>query len=176
MPVAGEGRLRFDRSYIWVIPNNQGPGTWRLTNEDITSGGGGDISELISTATVASDSPPIIQNQLIYIDDSGFARLADASDPTKSKVAGFAVANAIANGVVSYHRNIPISITNVNIIVDNDSTGQLESGKLYYLSAVNPGNMTRTPDTTTPGSVVIQVGLALDNSNFSIEIQTPTVI
>ena len=177
MPIIGETKIRFSRSYIWLNPDSTtGPGTWRLTSEDIDSSGDEPTpSEFYSSATVRSDTATIEQNQLIYIDDSGFAGLADASSITTGRVAGVAVSSATANTQVTYARNQPITITNVAAIVDT-APASLEAGRYYWLSATNPGNYTRTPDTTTSGAVLVQVGLALSSNEFTIEIQNPVVI
>ena len=47
--------------------------------------------------------------------------------------------------------------------------------KAVLLSSTNPGNYTRTPDTTTSGAVLVEVGLALDTANMAIEIQREVV-
>ena len=180
MPVIGETKIRFGRSYTWLNPQISGTlsstGTWRLNGTDAVDGGGDDISDFTSQATVAADEPTILANQMVYIDSSGFARLASAASVTTAKVAGFAVSNSVAGALVTYYRNVPITITNINQVVDNVTNSRLEPGSIYWLSAVNPGNLTRTPDTTTSGAVVLPVGLALDNSSFSIEIQNAVVI
>ena len=177
MPQIGEGRLRFGRSYIWLNPDpNSGPGTWRLTAQDVESDDDGpSLSDFYSQATVRGDSPNIIENQLIYIDDSGQAGLADASSILTARVAGVAVSNAVAGSLVTYTRNQPIDILNVSAVVDG-SPAALEQGRYYWLSATNPGNYTRTPDTATSGAVLMQVGLALGANEFTIEIQNPVVI
>jgi hypothetical protein len=177
MPQIGEGRLRFGRSYIWLNPDpNLGPGTWRLTGLEVDDGDDGPTpSDFYSQASVRADSPGITENQLIYIDDNGQAGLADASSILTARVAGVAVTNAVAGSFVTYTRNQPIDILNVSTVVDDAPTA-LEQGRYYWLSAVNPGNYTRTPDTTTSGAVLMQVGLALSANEFTIEIQNPVVI
>jgi len=76
---------------------------------------------------------------------------------------------------VTYTRNQPKDILNVSSVVDG-SPATLEQGRYYWLSAENPGNYTRTPDTSTSGAVLMQVGLALSANEFTIEIQNPVVI
>ena len=41
MPNVGDIEYKYSRSYIWVQPGAQGPGTWRLSNPDELAGGGG---------------------------------------------------------------------------------------------------------------------------------------
>ena len=177
MPTIGEGKIRFGRSYVWLNPTingeNSGAGTWRLTNDDIASGT--DSSDLVKTAVVAP-GVTIGKDQLIYITTNGQAALADASAIATARVAGIAVTSANAGAFVSYTRNQAVSITNVSTVVDNASGGQLETGKYYWLSATTPGNLTRTPDTTTAGAVLVQVGLATSANEMQIEVQTPVVI
>ena len=175
MPAIGDTQVKFDRTYIWLKGNANAPGAWRLTGNDNTPGANQDQSSLETTGTVASTRATIAANQLVYVNSSGAIDLADASAIATGKVAGAAIANAIANGPVTYTRNMAVNITNPAVVVDS-APSALESGKYYYLSATNPGNYTRTPDTTTSGSVVVQVGLALDTGNMTIEVQDPLVI
>jgi len=177
MPNIGEGKTKNGRSYVYLNPQVDGQysstGVWRLTNQDLSTGV--DSSDLIQSAMVASGSPSIAAGQPVYIDTSGNARLADASSLTTARVAGLATTAASAGAFVSFTRNQSVSIANVNSLVDNVSNGLLESGKYYWLS-VNAGKLTRTPDTSTTGAVLVQVGLALSSNEFQIEIQAPVVI
>ena len=177
MPQIGEGRQRFGRSYIWLNPDpSAGPGTWRLTGSDSADDGSDSTpSDFFSQAQVRADSPGILENQLIYIDDNGQAGLADASSILTGRVAGVAVRPAVASSFVTYTRNQPKDILNVSSVVDG-APSTLEQGRYYWLSAENPGNYTRTPDTSTSGAVLMQVGLALSANEFTIEIQNPVVI
>ena len=176
MPTIGETKTRFSRSYIWLNPDpTTGPGTWRLTSEDLVGEDEQTPSDFYTSAIVRADTDRIEENQLIYIDDAGFAGLADASSVTTARVAGVAISSATANTQVTYARNQPITITNVDEVVDT-SPLTLEAGRYYWLSAINPGNYTRTPDTATSGAALVQVGLALSSNEFTIEIQNPVVI
>ena len=70
-----------------------------------------------------------------------------------------------------------VRITNTNVPdLDNDLGGVLATGFTYYLSAVKAGNWTITPDTTTPGAVVIQCGVANDTNQMLVEIQPATEV
>ena len=177
MPSIGEGKTKFGRSYVYLNPqvNSQysSTGVWRLTNQDISSGV--DSSDLIKSAQVAAGSPSIAAGQPIYIDSTGKAQLADASALTTARVAGLATTAASANSFVSYTRNQASTLANINSLVDNVSNGLLEAGKYYWLS-VNAGKLTRTPDTSTTGAVLVQIGLALSTNEIQIEIQAPVVI
>ena len=176
MPTIGEGKIRFGRAYVFLNPdiNNQtsGEGTWRLTNDDIATGT--DTSDLIKTAVVATGQT-INKDQLIYITTSGQAALADASAIATARVAGIATTTAAAGAFVSYTRNQAVSLTNISTVVDGGGS-TLDTGKYYWLSATNPGNLTRTPDTTTAGAVLVQVGLATSTNEIQVEVQTPVVI
>jgi hypothetical protein len=177
MPTIGENKIKFGRSYVFLNPQvdsqYSSTGVWRLTNQDISSGV--DTSDLIKSATVQSGSSSISIGQPVYINSSGNAALADASSLTTSKVAGIATTTGIAGAQVSFTRNQGLTIPNVNTVVDNVSNGLLEPGKYYWLS-INTGKLTRTPDTSTSGSVLIQIGLALTTSELQVEIQAPVVI
>lgn len=177
MPTLGEGKTQFGRSYVYLNPQVDGQysstGVWRLTNQDLSTGV--DSSDLVKSVTVAAGSPAISIGQPIYINTAGTAELADASTLTTARVSGLATVNATAGAQVSFTRNQGLTIPNVNSIVDNVSNGLLEPGKYYWLST-NTGKLTRTPDTSTVGAVLLQIGLALSTSELQIEIQAPVVI
>ena len=175
MPAVGDTQIKFNRTYIWIKGNPNAPGAWRLTGNDNTPGANQDQSALETTGIVASTRPSIAANQLVYVDSAGTIDLADASAIATGKVAGAAIAAAIANGPVTYARNVAINIINPDVVID-DAPTSLEVGKYYYLSSTNPGNYTRTPDTSTSGAVLVQVGLAVDLGNIIIELQEPLVI
>ena len=175
MPAVGDSKIEFNRAYIWLKENTATPGAWRLTGNDNTPNANQDQSALVATGTVASGTANILVNQLVYVTATGEIDLADASSATTAKVAGVAVSAAVAGGTITYTRNQPVNIINVSAVVDG-APEKLENGKLYFLSATNPGNYTRTPDTTTSGAVLVEVGLALDTSNMAIEIQREVVI
>ena len=175
MPAIGDTQVKFNRTYIWLKGNANAPGAWRLTGNDNTPGANQDQSSLETTGTVVSTRATIEANQLVYVNSAGTIDLADASAIATGKVAGAAIATAVANGPVTYTRNMAVNITNPDVVVDG-APSTLEIGKYYYLSATNPGNYTRTPDTSTTGAVLVQVGLALDTANMTIEVQDPLVI
>ena len=174
MPAIGDTKIEFNRAYIYLQPNTDAPPAWRLTGNDNTPNSNQDQSALVATGTVAA-GVTVLANSLVYITAAGEVALADASSAATSKVAGVAVAGAPAGSSVTYTRNQPVNILNVASVVDG-APSALETGKIYWLSATNPGNYTRTPDTTTAGAVLVEVGLALDTSNMAIEIQREVVI
>tara|TARA_E500000318_G_scaffold14693_1_gene14217 strand:- start:3193 stop:3726 length:534 start_codon:yes stop_codon:yes gene_type:complete len=177
MPTLGEGKIKFGRSYVYLNPQINGQyssvGVWRLTNQDISSGV--DTSDLVLSAPVESGSPTINIGQPLYINSSGNAELADASALSTARVVGLATVSAAADDIVSFTRNQSLTIPNVNIIVDNVTDGLIVPGEYYWLST-NTGKLTRTPDSTTTGSVLLQVGLGVTTSELQIEIQAPVVI
>ena len=178
MASIGETKVRFSRSYIYLNPSvngSQGVGTWRLTGNDVASGGGEDVSALVEEITLAGDSPAVKAFQLIYIDSANQARIADASSTATAAVAGITITAGNPGDLISYTRNQGVSITNVPLVVDG-GPATLEAGKYYFLSATNPGNLTRTPDTSTDGAVLVQVGIAVSSNELLIEIQTPLII
>ena len=178
MASIGETRVRFNRSYIFLNPEVNGElgvGTWRLTGNDIASSSGEETSTLNEEITLASDSPAVLSFQLIYIDSANQARLADASSAATAAVAGITISAGNPGDLITYTRNRGVSITNVSSVVDG-APSALEAGKYYFLSATNPGNLTRTPDTSTDGAVLVQVGIAVSSNELLIEIQTPLII
>ena len=174
MPTIGEYRNRFNRNYIWVVPNGEGPGTWRLTADDTgdTPGPGPETNYI--QANVDSGTPRIEAGMLVYINDVGNAALASAASITTGRPVGVAVNTAVANALINITTNEVIQLTNVSVVVEG-APASLETGRYYWLST-EPGKFTRTPDTTTAGAVLVQVGLATDASEMQIEIQNPLVI
>ena len=174
MPAVGDTQIKFNRVYIWLKPNTNGPGTWRLTGNDNTPNSNSTNSDLIQNGTVAADSPAIAVNAAVYIKADGTIGLASASSAATGRVAGLATTASTAGGPISYTRNQAVNITNVGSIVDG-APSSLEQGKYYFLST-NPGKLTRTPDTSTAGAVLVQLGLATSSGDLSVEIQNPLVI
>ena len=196
MPAPGDTQERFGRSYIFVNPDpsitflrglpyagNVGTvGTWRLSIDDeYIPGGGGDDpggggEGTVANAVLAAGEATTSVGTLLYIDNEGNARRAKADDIATSRVVGAAMTVANAGGVVKYGTNLILDVFNTEPVVDNDIGGLFATGYTYYLSAVNAGNWTLTPDTTTEGSVVIQCGHATDTNRMLVEIQTPTEV
>ena len=174
MPSVGETKIEFNRSWIYLQPTGQGPGTWRLTGDDNAPDPGTDPSEFIFTAVMAPGNIALI-GSLLYLTPSGQAALADASSLSTSRVVGAATTVATAGNTVSYTSSLPISSLDPAQVVDG-APSNLTPGALYYLSAAVAGNYTTTPDTSTSGSILIQVGVALDTSEMNIEISAPLVI
>ena len=172
MPAEGEFRNRFNRNYIWVIPDNLGPGTWRLTadSEEAEPPTPDDFFQ----ATVDSNSPTVLEGQLVYITPSGTAALASSSSIATGRPVGVAANSATPNSLINIAANKVVSITNISVVVEG-APAQFEVGRYYWLST-EPGKFTRDPDTTTSGSVLIQCGLAVSTSEIQIEIQKPLVI
>lgn len=174
MPTVGDYRNRFNRNYVWVIPTDLGPGTWRLTADDDADSPGPAPGTDYFQATVDSGTPTILAGQLVYINSAGNAALASSSAITTGRPVGVAVNTATANTLINITSNEIISLTNVSDVVEGAPVN-LEVGKYYWLST-EPGKYTRDPDTTTSGNVLIQVGLAASGSEMQIEIQKPLVI
>ena len=196
MPAPGDTQERFGRSYIFVNPDpsitflrglpyagNVGTvGTWRLSVDDEYIPGGGDDpgggggEGTVANAVLAVGEATTNIGTLLYIDNEGKARRAKADDIATSRVVGAAMTVANAGGVVKYGTNLILDVFNTEPVVDNDIGGLFVTGNTYYLSAVNAGNWTLTPDTTTEGSVVIECGHATDTNRMLVEIQTPTEV
>ncbi len=174
MPSVGDTKIEFGRSWVYLQPGGQGPSTWRLTGDDNASSPGTDTSELLFTATMASGNVASI-GSLLYLTSNGQAALADASALTTARVAGAATTAATSGTTVTYTSSLPITSIAAASVVDG-SPSNLIPGALYYLSSTVPGNYTTTPDTSTSGSILIQVGVALDTNEMNIEISAPLVI
>ena len=178
MPVIGETKQRFSRSYVWLNPtvgsSSFTAGTWRLTGDDEAGGEDPDISSLIESGIIAP-GVNIIPSQLIYINDSGLLDLAKADSVTTGRVAGISLTGGNPGDTIQYTRNQSEPIQDLSNRIDG-APPKLDIGRYYYLSAINAGNFTRTPDTSTPGSVVVQVGLAISSTELTIEIQAPLLI
>ena len=195
MPAPGDTQERFGRSYIFVNPDpsitflrglpyagNVGTvGTWRLSIDDEYIPGGGDDpggggEGTVANAVLAAGEATTSVGTLLYIDNDGNARRAKADNIATSRVVGAAMTVANAGGVVKYGTNLILDVFNTEPVVDNDIGGLFVTGNTYYLSAVNAGNWTLSPDTTTEGSVVIECGHATDTNRMLVEIQTPTEV
>ena len=108
MPVIGETKQRFSRSYVWLNPtvgsSSFTAGTWRLTGDDEAGGEDPDISSLIESGIIAP-GVNIIPSQLIYINDSGLLDLAKADSVTTGRVAGISLTGGNPGDTIQYTRN-----------------------------------------------------------------------
>ena len=176
MPTAGEQIDKFGRTYVFIVPETPvgtpggvgTVGTYRLmvAEENLPEGG---LPETSATAAVA-----IQRGQLVYLDSSGELDLASASSISTAAVVGMSVSAVAAGEDCQFVRNVAEEFTFASSLVDG-SPSALTAGQTYYLSTT-PGNWTTTPDTSTSGAVVLACGIALAETEMSIEIQTATVI
>lgn len=155
-----------------MIPDDVGPGTWRLTADDPEVAP--PTPDEFFQANVDSNSPTILEGQLVYITPSGTAAQASSTSITTGRPVGVAANTATANSLINIAANKVVSLTDVSVVVEG-APAQFEVGRYYWLST-EPGKFTRDPDTTTSGSVLIQCGLAVSSSEIQIEIQKPLVI
>ena len=132
------------------------------------------LLEFKFTAVMAPGNVAAV-GSLLYLTPSGQAALADASSLATARVAGAATTVATSGTTVTYTSSLPITSLSAADVVDG-APSNLTPGALYYLSSAVPGNYTTTPDTTTSGAVLIQVGVALDTNEMNIEISAPLVI
>ena len=174
MPSVGDTKIEFGRAWVYLQPGGQGPATWRLTGDDNAVTPGGDTSEFLFTATMADGNVSSV-GSLLYLTPTGQAALADASSLSTARVAGAATTVATGGTTVTYTASLPITGISASAVVDG-APSNLTPGALYYLSSTVPGNYTTTPDTSTTGSVLVQVGVALDTNEMNIEISAPLVI
>ena len=185
MPSVGDTLERFGRSYIFLnpetgnIPSAGLVGTWRLSVDDEYIDDGGDneiVGDSIITATIDVTEEDVLLGELLYITSSGTAKKAKADNVDTSQVIGVALADTPSGTVVTIGSNLKIDVFNTASIVDNDTTGLFVPGAPYFLSAVNKGQWTITPDTITPGVCVVQCGVANASNQIKIEVQPITEI
>ena len=185
MAVVGETRVRFNRSYVFLnpdtsasTPEEQRPGTWRLASDEGSDdpGTGPAPEGTLGFQTVCKESGGISVGQLVVVDNNG-ATLAQADAYSTAVVAGVALTAGNLDDVITVTRNETVDFFNVAGLVDGGGVGGfLDTGANYYLSSTTAGNWTDTPDVSTAGAVVIQVGTAVGPNSMSIEIQQPLVI
>ncbi len=185
MPNVGDTQIKYGRSYVWLQPNTSitnlpdsaNPGVWRLNTDDdwITANEAG--------ATVSFDAlldgsvNAVTIGQLLYVTTSGTVALADASSIATARVAGVATNAATAGQNVIVGTNANILVPDLSVCIDGAlSTDSLNIGDFYYLSSLNPGNWTATPDTTTQNKVVVPCGVAAAANRLAVDIETPTVV
>lgn len=185
MPNVGDVTNRYGRSYVWLEPNTSiaslpssaNHGVWRLNTDDdwITSS---DASATVSFDALLDNSvSSIAVGQLVYVTSSGTVALANASSIATARVAGAATNVATSGQTVTVGTNATLLIPDLSVCVDGaTSTSTFSIGSFYYLSSVNPGNWTLTPDTTTPNKVVIPCGVAAAARRLAVDIETPTVV
>lgn len=187
MPAVGDTLVRFGRSYVYLNPEDSGGtpinarvGTYRLAVDDEYDGGGEgeeiDIPGTTGTGTVDPTEDAVILNELLYFGDNGNLFKAKADSVTTSNVVGVALETAAPGETVTFGTNVKIDIFDVASVVDDNVSGILSRGATYYLSAVNKGHWTLTPDTTTPGNAVIQCGVCSGTNAMLVEIQALTEI
>ena len=177
--VPGDTKERFNRSYVAYKPESEyaeaTPITWNLTYEDQTSNptppdqfAGIQILDVI-LANPNSETEPYNAGTLIYIGNDGLGYRSSASNPETAKVAGALLEDAPPGTTAKYARNAVIDIFDTNVI-DGDAP-TLIPNQYYYLSDVQAGNWTLTPNTSTTGVTVIQCGQAVSISRMAVEIQ-----
>ena len=183
MASPGDLKVRFGRSYIFLNPQTSVPspeqariGTWRLEIDEVDPGPGPDPSPpgALGFKARVKEAGGIAVGQLVYLSSDG-ARLAKADTYTTAQVAGIAFESGAFDTEITVTRNETVDFFDVPNLVDGGPQF-LTTGNLYYLSATTAGNWTTTPDTTTAGVVVAQVGTAVGANLMSVEIQPPIVI
>tara|TARA_B100002051_G_C16715639_1_gene629204 strand:+ start:1014 stop:1547 length:534 start_codon:yes stop_codon:yes gene_type:complete len=173
----GDNRNRYGRAYRFVNPNaTMGPPVWVLSTRDITESQPDDDELLQSgSATLDAFAGSISRAVPLVFTSLGTVTPAKADDIATSGLIGVSINAANPGQTVRFTTDGDISFTNIdNITEEGNST--LQVGSLYYLSSLNAGKITLTPDTTTAGSAVVSVGRAIDVDRLAIEISLPTVI
>ena len=184
MSVEGETRIRFGRSYVYLnpdtelsLPEDQRIGTWRLQRDEAPDEESGPVAEgALGYLATVKEPGGVIAGQLVYIESDGI-RLAQAGAYSTAVVAGVVLQDGVLDDLVTVTRNETIDFFNVTTLVDGGGVGGfLDVGTNYYLSATTAGNWTSTPDTTTAGAIVQQVGTAVGPHQISVEIQAPVEV
>jgi hypothetical protein len=185
MAAVGDTQVRFTRSYIFLNPTPEGTavgagiGTWRLSVDDEYEGTGPqppNTDGTTATGTVDPTEESVIVGELLYITSAGLIRKAQADNLATSVVVGAAITEATPGTTITYGTNFKLDIFDTASVIDNDTAGLLLPGANYYLSSVNKGHWTLTPDTTTVGNCVVQCGLANSSNQILVEIQGLTEI
>ena len=185
MPNVGDTRTRFGRSYVYLLPNSSinnlpdaaNHGVWRLSTDDDWISANTDGATVSFDALLDNSVSSIQIGKLVYVTSTGTVALASAQSISTARVAGVAITTATAGNTVTVGTQCTVVIPDLSICVDNtNSSSNFTIGNSYYLSAVNAGNWTETPDTTTQGRVVIPCGVAVEDHRLAVDIETPTVV
>lgn len=173
MPQIGDTKTLFGRTYVYTNPDQAlGPGTWRLADhpEGAPSTGESAASLVYGQATVAEDGSVIKKGMLVRLDGTGKAYPALASSEDTSRVVGVAIDQVTTGQVVRFTTNTSFDMFNADTITDEGNL-QLEIGRPYYLSAINPGFWTLNPRSDQHPYVVLQCGIAVDQNYMAVDIQ-----
>ena len=176
MPNIGDTKTLFGRTYIYKNPDsNLGPSVWQLAARD-ASFSGEDDDAVISYGSAVLDvtSVPVLRGMLLYFTSSGTLKAALANNVLTSQVVGVALNGGNPGQTITFTNSVRLDMSNANLITDDATV--LTPGTLYYLSAVNAGNWTSTPETTQTGNVVIQCGQAVAEDFMAVEVQPLVVI
>ena len=178
MPNIGDTKNVFGRSYIYRNPNTGlGPGVWALSSKDLVPVDEDDDVETISGSAVYDVNSPVSAQRGTPLAFTSIGTLipAIATSLSDASVVGLALNSTNPGQTVSFTSDADLTFTGIAGITD-EGNATFQVGAKYYVSSINPGNFTTTPDTTTPGNVVIVVGTALDTDRIAIEISQPVVI
>lgn len=105
----------------------------------------------------------------VYVKSTGNVDLGQANAVTPAGVIGMADENGVAQGS-------PVVVTSEGYVTVPDWSGitynssqTLEPGKVYYLSAANPGKITQVAP-NTQGQFVVRLGRAMTTTIFKLDI------
>lgn len=181
--VPGETVQKYGRSYVAYNPsvdvNNAMPSTWNLMYEAEAEGGTTDPYDGIQVLEVVLANPLNSTEQyaagtLIYIGNDGLGYRSQADNPSTSKVVGALLQASFPGTTAKYARNAVIDIFDTASVIDDEYV-TLIPNEYYYLSDLNAGNWTLTPNTTSENVTVIQCGQAVSISRMAVEIQQSTL-
>ena len=177
MPSIGDTKTLYGRNYVQSNPNDTvGPAVWVLTARDLLGAGADDDTQIAYGSGVLSlSSAVVLRGNLVYMKTNGELEAAQANSLATGVPVGVALSGANPGQTVNFTTNVRLDFANANLVVYG-STSALTPGATYYLSSINPGQWTTTPDTTTPGVTVVQCGQAVDTDFMAIEIQQALVV
>jgi hypothetical protein len=121
---------------------------------------------MLSFARLAIADSDIAAGQAVYSTGDESVDIAVATGLPQANVAGVAIDDVVATGVVTY---IPFGV------VVREGWG-LTPGQVYYLSALNPGEIVAVPDSDDQGDFVVEVGKAIMAEVLFLNVQSSVLL
>jgi len=137
--------------------------------------------DTLDAATIAKDvvivtngaATAITICQAVYISGENQVQLAQANAAGTTKVCGLvATASITSSGTGSIQTDGILNATTAQWDAVTGDTGGLTPGATYYLDAASPGNITKSPDSSS-GNFIMKVGMAFSSTDLEIDISDP---
>lgn len=172
MPQIGDTKTIFGRTYVYSNPNQAlGPGTWLLSDGEGSLSGNQQSEHVVYGQAIVDDaSIPIKRGMLVRVNSDGKAEAAVATSLETARVVGVAIDPANVGQIVQYTQNTVFEFFNASTITD-EGASTLDIGKPYYLSAVNVGKWTKSPNRLIEQNEIMQCGTAVGEYYMAIDIQ-----